>query len=239
MAHVDKMKICREVGGQGVNDSSLNNNNVREFIQKTGVNDSIFDNNNTNIHPETGVDDSSLDFTTNVRPRRTTKKPARFNEYVCSVSTFSSKQRKRSRPPVPPTAPTPRPCTHCGRTVGSRALLRRHVQLEHRDFLDAKKKVRQVRQKQELLSFIREKVNSERKTSMDPPASVSTGNFPEFPTGSTSDVAIVFRENDFDHANPPAITILLANEGENELRSDLDDRLEVISHEQKARPCNR
>ena len=40
---------------------------------------------------------------------------------------------------------------------------------------------------------------------------------------------MVFRENDFDHAAPPAVTIHLANEGEDELRSDLDDRLKAIS----------
>ena len=99
LAHVDKMKICREVESQGVNDSSLNNNNV-EIHPETGVNDSSLDYNNVNIHSETGVDDSSLGFTTNVRPRRTTKKPARFNEYVCSISMFGSHQRKKSRPPV-------------------------------------------------------------------------------------------------------------------------------------------
>ena len=64
---------------------------------------------------------------------------------------------------------------------------------------------------------------------MEPSASVSSGSLPEPPTVASSDVAMVLRESDFDQTAPPAITLHLESEGEGEVRSDLDSRLEAIS----------
>ena len=64
-----------------------------------------------------------------------------FKDSVCSSFTRCKKPNRKARRPQ---TPIPRPCVYCQSVIGSRSLMRRHIQAEHWDVLMRKKRSRQL-----------------------------------------------------------------------------------------------
>jgi len=134
LAHVDKMKACRTEESQLI--SNPNEQNDRCEVE---------------FEPLEHDREIVTDVPRHQRPKRTTRPPARFNDYVvCSVYTRNLKVKHVAGKTQ---SPTPRPCSFCREIVGSRALMHKHVQGAHRDILNQRRKQRQA---EDLIRHVRE-----------------------------------------------------------------------------------
>ena len=68
------------------------------------------------------------------RPRGGFKRLGKFNDSV-SICSSLSRCKKLNQKAWRMQAPIPRPCVHCSMVIGSRALMRRHIQAVHQDLL--------------------------------------------------------------------------------------------------------
>ena len=89
------------------------------------------------VDKETKISNKRSNTSNDESPGGASKRLGKLKESVCSSF---SRYKKSNQKAWRVQAPIPRPCVHCRMVIGSRALMRRHIQEEHRDILLMKKR---------------------------------------------------------------------------------------------------
>ena len=120
-----KPENCREVG------DNINVNQWRDYFgHRNGYSPDV----EVNLNPYKN------DFNVGANTRRGLKQLDNLKDSVCLSSHRNRKSNQKARMGQ---VPIPRPCAHCPLVIGSRALMRQHIQAEHQDLLLMRRRSRQ------------------------------------------------------------------------------------------------